>query len=239
MTLVPSTPGSIVMSAKRVREMEQWAKRCGPHPGDGAFGREFPPLASTGVGRVILTSAFEQEGPPRFGYVQLHRDGAGFAARTMPFGDKSSGHLPAAQLIQYTAGLLNVLVGHAVTNTSTSGDALVRCELLANFGERMELGWWDGSFWRRYDGTRVVAAPVPAVQTHTINLDAVASEPVERLAATRLLVTDLVQAFGLAEVLHVTPEGHLNTLYWDEQTLNGWRAVADVKRESYDVVRGR
>jgi len=58
-TLVPNTPGSIMMSAKRVREMEQWARQFGAHPGDGPFNRDFTPLASTGVGRVILTSVYE------------------------------------------------------------------------------------------------------------------------------------------------------------------------------------
>jgi hypothetical protein len=239
-SLAPSTSGSMNISARRVREVEGWARGFGLHYGDGPFGN-WAAVASTGVNRVVLTSLLgDGRGPPRSGYVELHADGAGFAARTMPRGGQvSAGHLDAAVLVLRAAGLLNVLIGHAVANTGTSGDALIHCELRANAGEALELGYWDGSMWERYPGTRALAAPMPEVRTHTINLDAASADRVEHLAATRLLATDLVQAFGLPEVPHITPNGYLNTRYWHPQSLNGWRSIEGVPRCDEDVLSGR
>jgi hypothetical protein len=239
MTLVPSTRGEMTLSMKRVREVQQWAQQYASNPGDGPFGR-WSPQASTGVGRVIITSGLDPQGAPRSGYVELHTDGSGFASHSIPHGQVSAGHVAGDHLFLRTSGLLNLLAGHAVMNTGTSGDALVRCELLANVGEPMELGYWDfGSMFEKYPSTRTFSAPMPEVGTHTVNLDAVVGSAVERLAATRLLVTDMFQAFGMPEVPHVTPEGHLNVLYWNPQTLEAWKGVADVPRVSFDLTRGR
>jgi hypothetical protein len=84
-----------------------------------------------------------------------------------------------------------------------------------------------GSFWEEYRRGRSLSR-APSVGTHTISLDAVTSSAVEWMAATRLLSTDLVHAFGLPEVIHITEEGHLNRTYLGDQAVAGWRSATGI-----------
>jgi hypothetical protein len=63
---------------------------------------------------------------------------------------------------------------------------------------------------------------------HTISTDAAAASVQERLVVARLVLTDLVQGFGLAEVLQITLNGALRTRYW-RGSVEHWKTSAGVK----------
>lgn len=236
MSVVPTSPGLMVISGRRVTEINEWARRYGGHRGDGPF-EDWSGQVTTGVGRLLLSSVLQKEdGRPKFCHVELHKDGGGFAAcELFTAGEGPGVRLLGADMVLRTAGLLRLLVDHATMNTGANGDALARCELLSADGVSTQLGYFQfGTLWKAYSRTRALAQP-PAVETRAVSLDAIAREPVERLAATRLLMTDIVHAFGLPEVLHVTPEGHLNATYWDPRTLDSWASMTSVPRVEQEI----
>lgn len=245
-SLVPNSPGMTEISARRVREIDAWARGYGGHRGDGPFERWQPGgevgsgQVMTGVGRFLLSSVLRGGVRPRFCHAELHRDGAGFAASEFLQQPDKQGTplgLRGADVFTRAAGLVRLLVDHAVMNTGANGEALARCELLVGEGAVVQLGFLGafGDTWEAYTLTRALHA-APSVETHTISLDAVARNPVERLVAARLLVTDIVHAFGLPEVLQVTSEGDFNLSYWDDaRQLQAWTSMASVPRVRKDI----
>ena len=66
--------------------------------------------------------------------------------------------------------------------------------------------------WERVPRTRsLIEFPT---SRHTIGLDNIVASAKERLAAVRILLTDLVQAFGLAELYQIHSTGDLRRRYW-------------------------
>lgn len=233
MTLVPQAPGALEISARGMQKVDLWARGYGGFRGEGPFER-WSGVASTGVGRITLTSVLaENARKPRYCHAELHRDGSGFVAAEL-FNVRRQGtgtfQLLGIDLFIRAAGLLRLLVDHAVGNCGTQGEALVRCELVAGPGTVLELGYLQmGSFWERFSRTRPLEAPHEG-QAHTVALAPIAGGGAERLAAARIVLTDVFHAFGLAEVLFVTAEGHFRQPYWDRGILTGWTSMVDVPR---------
>lgn len=231
MALMPNAPGSMRIDAKALRRARQIM--AAGHA-DGPF-RSAPRELTTGVGRVVAVSGFEHGTTnPRHGYAELHSDGGGFAAcelHNAAIQGVPDTHpvvrLDDVQMVRTGLGLLRLLSDHAAAGTGARGDAVARCELLTGANE-VRLGYYEhGSIWDRYDTARVLRS-APAVEGHTVSLDAILGSPVEWLAAGRVLLTDLFHAFGVPEVPQITSEGHLRRAFWRNTRLDTWPSVAGV-----------
>jgi hypothetical protein len=69
----------------------------------------------------------------------------------------------------------------------------------------------------------------PLVSRHTVSLDALTGTVTDVLLTARILLTDIVQAFGLPEVGEITPSGALRIRhFWDRQQIQPWAENHDV-----------
>jgi hypothetical protein len=114
----------------------------------------------------------------------------------------------ATQLIWATAAALRLAGRHAVRNAGASGDAVVEARVV---GPHMLLGWGEGAFTETYSDSHLVRE---ARSSLTLPLQALAGEMKDTIDATRLTATALFNAFGLAEVQHIAPDGALRTRYF-------------------------
>jgi schlafen family protein len=235
--LVPGLPGSMTISARTLRTLrERWLPQfASGYFGDAPFVRSLPE-ASPGVARVTLKVLLgDASAPPSYGYGELHSDGSGFVAIPMHlvtpnFGDERI-YIDDEQLFLSEAGIVRMLVDHAVANCGGSGDALTLTGLVAPPSTapfRLGNARWQGMR-QPFRNSRALTK-VPPLPPHSISLDAVATDARERLVATRVLLADLVHAFGIAEVLQLTARGELRAQYWNVGVLDNWKGVADVPR---------
>ncbi len=243
LALVPELPGSMSITARTLRALrEKWLPQfTNGFVGDAPFVRCTPQI-STGVSRVIVSEyRKEPNAPPHYAYAELHVDGSGFAAvqihpASPSFRDPGN-LLYDEQLFAHEAGLLRMLSDHAVSNCGTRGDALAATGLLVCLREfRIGCDRWQGIRQALRDSRGL--AGVPPLPSHTLSLDAVALDGRERLVATRVLLADLIHAFGLPEVLQVTPGGELRSLYWNDGVLDHWTGMRDVPRVDAKVEEG-
>lgn len=129
-------------------------------------------------------------------------------------------------LVAVTIGMLGLLGSHAVDQAGAWGDAVAQASLTCwdidrqTSGVTAELLECDrlGSM-ERVSGTRELRH-LPTSR-HTISLDGLSSEIVDRLIAARLLLTDLMQGFGSPEVYQIDASGALRRHYWNSQYWSG------------------
>jgi hypothetical protein len=129
-------------------------------------------------------------------------------------------------LVELTAPALRFLVAHAIENTGCFGDTSVE---VAIQGANLEWVWFDGPFPQRSDDPKYLQGPIRSRKT--ISLDSLHDSPQELLSATSILVADLVQAFGKAEVKPVASDGTIRIKYFDPQrqeAIEKWAEEAGV-----------
>jgi hypothetical protein len=117
------------------------------------------------------------------------------------------------------SGLLR-LGQHARDRAATSGNALLRFELvMPESGRAVELGWS-----RSFGGSRPSTATLgrPFIAEAAVEIDAIATAGPDLVAASARVGSEIVQAFGFAELLQFTVDGRIPFSYWDR---NGWRVV--------------
>jgi Putative DNA-binding domain len=230
LALAPNVPGSMDLRQATLRRYLQWVRGAG-HICSSPFG-SIRPIVSTGVRRITVTGGPDQEtGGHRDAYAELHTDGSGFVATLLPQESRRSGLSPPVRgvvdetLVAVMVGMLALLNSHAVDQAAARGDAVAQASLTCwsidrtTPGETAELLQVDRSgLTERVGGTRAIRQ-LPSSR-HTISLDGISSGIVDRLIATRLLLTDLVQGFGLPEVLQVDASGALRRPYWNARVID-------------------
>jgi hypothetical protein len=174
-----------------------------------------------GEQRAVALSLYDS--PPDWQYAELHTDGAAVAMNPLFTGRDAPAEgepVPVLNLtlIWHTAKALNVVAKHA-TQIGGWGELAVE---LAVFGPPRILVWVShGRFIEHVDGARITAADVVSKHTFVLEDPAAGTQPL--LAATRLLLTDVFNAFGSPEVQALTPTGALNTSYLPfDQQLPQW-----------------
>jgi hypothetical protein len=238
-TLLPAYPGTMDISAKRLRAIEKWANDAcrGLERGTHWNARALPSIE-----RVTVTT----ETQPVFGYfLQLYTDGAASAAAQLLTDDfwevpsSRSGRLLGVglyghDLVRKAAECLRVAAAHALRNAGARGQALARCSVFSP--QTPSLGYEHHNTWTRYEPSRALLGPAHFLGIpRGIEIDAVLADPVEWLSATRLILTDLFHAFGQPEVLHITENGFINTYFWPEHTVERWAAVKDVPQVAEEI----
>lgn len=235
LALVPNNLGIMDLRLGTLMRFEEWARKGGSYM-ETPFGGSSP-QAATGVRRVTVSRVLDHEtGLPHDAYAEFHTDGSGFIAIALPLEEANRGGeivgVSDEALVISMTGMVRLLVDHAASHAGVHGDAVARASLLGprDVGPR-DLGGSRGtrtvkvpiallhnrhySMWERVPRTKSLVE-FPASR-HTISLDSVLTNPKERLVAVRLLLTDLVQGFGLPELYQIQSSGGLRRPYWSTQ----------------------
>ena len=244
-TLLPAYNGSLDISARTLRAVEQWAARVCEPLNRGQIIRN--PRAIPTMDRISVTTRDNENEAPLGYYLQLYTDGAASVAAqltTFPIFTRSQpGVVTAAgdglfadSFVRTTAECLRVAVAHASMNAGARGEALARCHLILA-GEPVTLGYAqfhdDFNSWKPYYPQRPLhpsATPTPGGKPRGIDTEAILRDPVEWMSATRKVLTDIFHLCGQPEVRQIDESGALNIPYWQTQLLAGWKAVAKVPR---------
>ncbi len=112
-------------------------------------------------------------------------------------------------------GQLDLLVKHAIDNCKAGGDATISATLLGpESGEEAETGMLlvhsRGGFTDALGSRPVQTAPT---SRHSMSLDAAYNNGPELVTIASMSMSDLVQAFGLAESLQLTKDGTIRRRY--------------------------
>jgi hypothetical protein len=77
----------------------------------------------------------------------------------------------------------------------------------------------------------------PGEAQHTLDLAAIAASNTEWMLATRLVATDLIQAFGVPEVLQISATGALRNFYWgaDHARYAAWAEATGIEVDPNSV----
>jgi hypothetical protein len=224
MAVVPMFEGRMALNAESRRRVTDWVRSSEPFGlgGVAVLSRGIPVRTSVGVRRVSLLEPSQAGGAPLNGVGgDLHVDGSTFFARSLGILSNDPVPLEDMYLVECVAAGLRLAARHAVENTSTGGEAVVEARVLAMRADEpaapivlqrvhlvRDAGGSDRAFIdpdRSIPGRRPLGTDVTG--RHTVDLTAIASDPREWLAATRLVANDLVQAFGLDEVLQINDSG--------------------------------
>ena len=235
LALVPNTPGSMEISLERVDEMRNFPLSVDyPHVRDSIFHRSVP-WPSTGHRRVVLNLNQHPDGTPYGGVAHLHQDGAAYVG--VRIGKEATDGVTGASLgfvwindewlTQEVVASLAVVGAHAVRNTATSGDAAVEVTLISS--TPMALHQNRSFSDDQYGPPTAQLTP----SKHTIALDDVVGAAPSLLAVTRLVLTDVVQGFGLAEPLQLTSAGGARRIYWNSSSQA--RLADEARRCGFDV----
>jgi Putative DNA-binding domain len=215
--LVPTTPGSMSMGLARIRQIEEWAvDQPGTYAWRGFYGSR--PNGRAGIRRVRLGSLVS-ENRPTGNYSEVYADGAGFACEHVARASREQdegraviqiGH---SELLWEVGRALRFLGRHAVENTGACGDAILVAKVS---GSRMQLVYpvHGGAFaepWNHHPMND------PVVTRHTVPLETLVGSDQELLVGTRLVATDLFNAFGAPEVKQIDQQGRLRIRYVREQ----------------------
>lgn len=229
---VPTGAGSITISRETIAETQEWAQQFIGNDVVRGFLGQAAPLVRPGFRRLRLLTNYAHESPPNFQYAELHTDGAAVAMHRVYSGAEAPAEGdPVTVLNQHlmwlAAKALNVVAEHAA-HAGSWGELAVE---LAVFGPPRTLGWLaHGRFIERVEGARIIDTDV--ISTHTLALEDVAAGAPPLLAATRLLLTDVFNAFGSPEVQALSVAGALNASHLViDQELRQWAETNGVAIE--------
>lgn len=235
LALTPHLPGAMPINAEQVARMGRWFTTQ-QRARIGARVLYEVTAVSTAIGRFTTGRYDTSDTSPLAGaYFEMHQDGSSFGA--VPLYSQQEPGTPwrvhDEDLVDGSAGLLRLAVAHMVENGACWGDADVEVRLLEPrqgneppshsmvlWGTRVVTGL---AFPEKVGGTRpIFCAPS---RRHTVAATAISTDAREWMMTTRLLSSDLVQAFGLPEPVQITGDGGLRLSAFsgiDRQALKAW-----------------
>lgn len=229
---VPTGAGSLTIDASTPSETQRWAERFIGQDFVRGFLGQAAPLVRTGLRRLRLMTQYAHNTAPNYQYAELHVDGAATALHIVWTGDDQrrafteTRVIPNVTLLWATAKCLTTVVEHAVA-TGAWGDLTVEVTL---FGPPRALGFIQHGGIHPVEGG--LALRDDLVVRHTLALDEIAAGPQAILAAVRLLLSDVFQAFGSPEVLMIAPSGALRMGYLGQDAeIRAWAAEHGVEVE--------
>jgi hypothetical protein len=234
LAVVPNTRTLGTVGVNSVNETTEWLRNevwrspCGNAWIDSA--REF------GVRRTIAAHRPDGGGPSRHDYAEFHADGCGFAAVELRQRSTDDSGQPVTEwtvaetwIVDVAVALVGTLARHAHRQGAT-GEAIAEFGMIRD-GKAGELAFRMVLVQDRFHGlvqtsTERRLTQVPASR-HTIDLDAAVDDAAGLLLTARMLGTDIVQAFGLAEVPHIDDEGRLRLNKFGPSSQGAVRQWAD------------
>jgi hypothetical protein len=229
---VPTGAGSLMLSDQTIANTQAWAQRFIGNDYVAGFLGQAAPLVRPGLRRVRLLTQYAHNSLPNYQYAELHTDGAGVATHRLFTGRDAPADgepLPVLNmaLLWTAAQALNVVARHAL-NVGAWGEVLVE---LTVFGPPRVLAWIaHGQFIERITGARILDDDV--ISKHTFALSDLTAGTQPLLAATRLLLMDIFNAFGASEIRALTQTGALRADYiGGAPELRAWAMHYDVSIE--------
>jgi hypothetical protein len=183
--------------------------------------------------RRLLADATADDSPqPKWVSLELHTDGSGVCSIGVP--DIMEGRAPSPSVgppvrrvedeklaLAVMSGLL-LLARHARDRAAAGGNALIRAQIFPIRSER-PTGLGQARFHGFPDalGDRVLTVQPPAAEAAG-ELDDLAHPGPGLVAASAMLVNEIGQAFGLAEMGQLSRDGQLRRPYWSDQQVFTW-----------------
>jgi hypothetical protein len=232
-SLVPDLPGELSINGQAFRAFRE-ELRDRPVTVVPVTGARFE---RTGVGRRRLL-AEGAWGTPAAEYVslELHIDGSGVFSLSVPslgeayrggtWGAPAGEGEPAGQWVQDETLVIAVMSGllhlaqHARDRAAAGGNALIRAQIWPIDGRRTSLGHSRTWGFPAMLGDGVTVQPPPAEAA--VELDGIAQAGPNLAAATAVLLDEIGQAFGLAEMAQLSRDGQLRRRYWREERMVTW-----------------
>jgi hypothetical protein len=219
---VPNHPGSLPISFAAQREIEQWM-RAEHASVDYVDGFILPPavaIAGVGVERYTISTHFDSTTRASSCYMEFHVDGAATAARRLN-SSRGDATVLASDLVMHTAKCLRLIGAHA-TRTGSFGDAVVHLQLI---GGDMRLGYIRDGTVDHYNAGRALTQ---VHSRHTLPLSSLVDRAEDLFAAVRIMLGDVFNGFGRAEVPNITPDGALRLQYFHEPAIADWAVSVDL-----------
>jgi hypothetical protein len=216
---VPNHAGALAISFAGRRAIEEWARA--EHTSNDFIGGFFEPpavvMAGVGVERYTLTTHFDQGRRASYTYAECHTDGAAVAARMLYTATQAGDGVTVlgTNLVMTAAKCLR-LIGRHVVRAGAYADAAVHLQLV---GSDMHLGYIRDGFPHRHETGLAISQ---AHSRHTIPLDSLAADPQGVFAAVRVMLSDIFNAFGRAEVPHIAVDGALRLRYFQDAEFAQW-----------------
>jgi hypothetical protein len=230
-SLVPDMPGDLsingdvfAMFQQRIRDQSATVVPAGAN-----FRR-----ASVGRRRLLADGTMGESPQAKWASIELHTDGSGVCA--MCVFDVMEGRMVAPPqdgepvlrrvhvenlVIAVMSGLL-LLAQHARDQAAAGGNALIRAQIFPISAERpIGLGWVDRFSFPEPLGDRVLTIP-PSAAEAAAELDDLAEPGPGLAAASGLLVNEIGQGFGVAEIRQLSRDGQLRRRYWSGKQMVTW-----------------
>jgi schlafen family protein len=220
-TLVPDLPGDLSLNSEVFTTFQQ------------QITREPVAIVDTGtsilrasVGRRRLLADGTRDDSPlaRWVSLELHTDGSGVCSVCVPGPERLRGGpriVDESIAIAVMSGLLH-LARHAQDRAAAGGNALIRAQIFPISPQRpiglmhtRNFGFPDPR------GARALTVPPPAAEA-AAELDDLARPGPMLAAASALLVDEIGQAFGVAEMGQLSRDGQLRRPYWSQTDVITW-----------------
>ena len=208
MGLVPNTPGNVPMGRRALDRvyafLDQRQESAIPYTWLDQATMQSP---VPGYRRFVWSdTALTRERTATARHVELHTDGAGFAASVVSYTDSNDDAVIVSDemLICELAVAMHVLGSYAGEVAGAAGDAAVSAGVLV-LSPQTRLS-------NRRNWLSRVAQPAAAtvpLSTRTVALDDLVTWGAPLLIATRLFASDVLSGFGVAETQQIDPDGRL------------------------------
>jgi Schlafen, AlbA_2 len=234
-SLVPGVPGEMLIDQASLTAIQAEVGRS-----------PFPTVMPTSFSwyrvevaprRILLSGSPDSTWLTGWLAADLHSDGAGaFAMNSIGIGGRGPATdgaedvatLHDEQAVNAIVSGLRFLGRHARDRAGASGDALIHVKIQADPGRAVRLGAGTRGFGDHMG--RPLRVPARTAEA-AAQLDALADEGPDLLAASYLLASELFQDFGLPEAMQLTRDGEIRRRYWTKAWLpqiEAWAAAAGV-----------
>lgn len=232
MALVPVSGGEFRISRESQRALGEWSQQySGGFPADVLSASRI----TTGLRRVVFRQPGREGLRSVLGHAEFHVDGSSFVALPMAFAARDSSGRPMPdtpegdlladdeRLVLAVLAFLSVGVDFASRIAHATGDALVRFDLggIASEDGRLQhpIRLTQSRRFGLVDRRSEVSASRLATSLQTVDLNAAASATTDLMVASRLVLSDLFNALGVAEVEQIDEGGRFRARYFRSE----WR----------------
>jgi Putative DNA-binding domain len=236
-SVTPDLPGSFDVGMSTQRDIQSRPMRYSIFRNNG-----FTPNVSIGRGRLIVRVDYGDSETSTSGIMELHRDGSGVWA--FPLYDHARGRGGFGQSSPADPELPKLLVDEQVVESALTGAAQLGDHARNHAAAggtcllRLSMWWSDRTAKVTLGHTRMygVAQPLSGLRVlehvqppadSTVSLDSLASIGPALLTAVYDPLRELLQSFGVAEPLQLTPDGALRSHYWGYAKEPGFASWAD------------
>ena len=223
-SVVPTGATPFTVDQGRLAQLETWARRL-QTPYDGLFAG-INPEVRVGLRQVRLSD----RNPPKHAYAELHTDGSAVAATRVfhhqypvDSWDSEEGveFVRVWDLVWPTLRCLKSAACHGADHAAAHGDVLIEAHV--GGAGRLRLGDLQSGVLLRPDGE---SAELPLISRRTVSGDALYATDTQGLfAVVRLLLTDIVHAMGVAEVVQIQSDGSLER---PDDDVRAWASTVGV-----------